>query len=341
METFFIPHSDYLAHHGIDDGTILLTQDESGEFLEHYQIKGAKHGVRRFQNYDGSLTAAGRERYGVGDPRPKKSAVKGLAEKVQKLHKENQKKTSKDKSTVEAEKAAKQKQKLMDHLREHPGDMYKHRKELSQQDVDDIMTKVKFDKTLKDIRKSEIDRGVKKISDIKGYVDTLNNVYNTSKTTWNNIAEVNNALIDMGINKNGKYIRKFGENDDSYLKRSKDKAKKEREEELERKLRNGEIEDIYNNRNKWSTEELMKAYKRSSTEDLVRNQVDKKKPKEAAETKPKEEKISDEVRSAIWGGSPKELMKLYNTANSKEKEAIEKAIADYQDVMELATKYKR
>lgn len=32
--------------------------------LIHYQIKGAKHGVRRYQNEDGSWTSAGRARYG-------------------------------------------------------------------------------------------------------------------------------------------------------------------------------------------------------------------------------------------------------------------------------------
>lgn len=33
------------------------------EFLLHYGIKGQKWGIRRFQNKDGSLTAAGRKRY--------------------------------------------------------------------------------------------------------------------------------------------------------------------------------------------------------------------------------------------------------------------------------------
>lgn len=35
----------------------------SSDYLMHYGILGQKWGVRRFQNLDGSLTAAGRERY--------------------------------------------------------------------------------------------------------------------------------------------------------------------------------------------------------------------------------------------------------------------------------------
>lgn len=39
--------------------------------LWHWGIPKQKHGVRRFQNKDGSLTPAGRERYGVGPARKK------------------------------------------------------------------------------------------------------------------------------------------------------------------------------------------------------------------------------------------------------------------------------
>lgn len=38
-----------------------------GDVLYHHGIKGQKWGIRRFQNKDGSLTAAGRKRRGEGD----------------------------------------------------------------------------------------------------------------------------------------------------------------------------------------------------------------------------------------------------------------------------------
>ena len=49
---------------------VMPMQNDSG-YLIHYGIKGQKHGVRRFQEKDGTLTAAGRERYGVGEARAK------------------------------------------------------------------------------------------------------------------------------------------------------------------------------------------------------------------------------------------------------------------------------
>lgn len=43
-----------------------MRNDYNSNFLAHFGIMGMKWGVRRYQNSDGSLTAAGRERYGSG-----------------------------------------------------------------------------------------------------------------------------------------------------------------------------------------------------------------------------------------------------------------------------------
>lgn len=40
---------------------------DSNNCLRHYGIKGQSWGRRRFQNEDGSLTTAGKQRYGIGD----------------------------------------------------------------------------------------------------------------------------------------------------------------------------------------------------------------------------------------------------------------------------------
>lgn len=41
----------------------------SYDYLAHYGVKGQKWGVRNYRNPDGTLTAAGRQHYGIGDPR--------------------------------------------------------------------------------------------------------------------------------------------------------------------------------------------------------------------------------------------------------------------------------
>ena len=65
----------------------------SDSCLQHFGIKGQKWGVRRFQEEDGSYTAAGRERYGIGDDRESKKFMKlanasnGYGKSAEKAHK--------------------------------------------------------------------------------------------------------------------------------------------------------------------------------------------------------------------------------------------------------------
>ena len=87
----------------------------SNVYLAHYGIPNQKWGVRRFQNEDGSLTPAGRERYGIGPERASKKYSKagmvGLEAKYQaKRAVKSAKKTASDLSRQRRESVAASKQ---------------------------------------------------------------------------------------------------------------------------------------------------------------------------------------------------------------------------------------
>lgn len=309
METIFIPHSDYLAHHG---------------------IKNQKWGQRRFQNYDGSLTSEGRKRYGVGESNLSKREKKQAEKAKAKAAKERAKANSKKKADVQ--KAAEQKQKRMDYLRDHPEKIYKYRKELTQDDVTEIMQKVKFDQSLQDIRKAEAQRGMKKIDNIRQNVETGLKWYQTGKNAYNTIAEVHNAILDMSGNTDRKRMLKFGEKDNKALK------------ELESLLRTPDgVEQIYKNKDKYSTDDLNKAFKRKQIENLLENQINQNKKSDSSQKKDstqKKETISDDVREAAYSNSPTKIAKAMAGANGAEKELLEKQLAEYENTVELMRKYR-
>ena len=70
-----------------NDGTYSLVHaDNEGSYLAHHGVKNQRWGIRRFQNYDGSLTAAGKLRYSDGSLTEKgKRRMKTLQGKSDKL----------------------------------------------------------------------------------------------------------------------------------------------------------------------------------------------------------------------------------------------------------------
>jgi hypothetical protein len=91
------------------------------------------------------------------------------------VSKEGLKKALKNATPEEREKinATIKKEKLKKELREHPGRLYKHRDELSKEEIDAIVKQIQWDKNIKEVSAAA---HKKSIGDVKDLVNTIANV---------------------------------------------------------------------------------------------------------------------------------------------------------------------
>ena len=176
---------------------------EKSDYLAHHGIKGQKWGIRQYQNADGSLTAEGRRRYGVGPERGSKEALKKKLKEQKKAYKEERKAAKKAQSEEEKHDAA------MKYLRDHPTKLYKYRNQISEADAKKLVSQIKFDRELKDIRDAEIQRGWNKVKSISDNANTVANLLSNSTRIYNSTADIQRALVDAG-KLNAKKMTKIG-----------------------------------------------------------------------------------------------------------------------------------
>lgn len=217
------------------------------DYLSHHGILGQKWGVRRYQNRDGTLTAEGRKRAGL---KPENKREKRKAEAAKK---KAEKKAAKDLSD---------KENLKNYLRKHPKQLYKHSTELTREEADEIIKNVEFDRKLKDIHDSEVQRTWKQISNIQSNAQTLANLMNTGKSLYNSAVEINNLLIDSGKAK-GNRMLKMGEKPDN----------KEDTSWFDTNLKNSNYEELLKDTSKLTNSQMTEINKRFTQEELLRKNL--------------------------------------------------------------------
>ena len=173
-----------------------IAMDSVGlEFLEHHGILGQRWGVRRYQNPDGSLTAAGKIRYA-------KSKTAGVQKAIEKKIKQKQKEREKKRKAAEpteeekAEQARKEKEELKNYLRDHPKKLPKYAKQLTREDAKEIIDNIEFDRKLKDVSREERRRGMEQIKSISNNIKTMSDLMQNSRNLWNNSAYIYNMMVD-------------------------------------------------------------------------------------------------------------------------------------------------
>lgn len=218
---------------------------KNSDYLAHHGILGQKWGVRRYQNKDGSLTDLGRRRRNSGE---NKGTVKKMIQKA------------KDKAADKKVKDAETKhENLKRFVRNHPKSIYKHRMDFSQDEINQLVKDIEFDRKLKDVRNEEIKRGWDKVQKISNNLGTVKNLAENAKGIYNLATEINNLMVDSGKLNRSKML-KIGEKadnnkDDDWFVTNLKKSNYEELLKNKEKLTNTQLTDI---NKRYTQEELLK-----------------------------------------------------------------------------------
>lgn len=136
--------------------------------IYHYGIPGMKWGIRRFQNPDGTLTAAGRRRYGTVE-----NLERGMTKKQAAEHDEAKK------AAINSGKAA---------------EVQKFSSELTQEEMAHAVQRIKDEQTLSDLRAKDVAAGQQKVQAIIAAGGQLKTAGETVKNVYNLVAQANNAF---------------------------------------------------------------------------------------------------------------------------------------------------
>lgn len=210
--------------------------------LVHWGIKGQKWGVRRYQNPDGSLTPEGKKRYLNADG----SLNEAGKRRLKKVQKQEAKKEEDARTHEEKKRDALQKGTATEVL--------KFKGELTNQEMQNALTRISLEKQLSDISAREIAAGQKqtksaldKASDVMNNVEKVRNMTEKGINVYNTIAKINNSLSTEELPVIG---------DKTLKTRLKEEADKKAKEERSKAVREASIDDFLKNINKYTDEEV-------------------------------------------------------------------------------------
>lgn len=279
-----------------------------GDYISHHGILGMKWGIRRFQNPDGTRTAAGKARYNEGGEKPS-NPIKAIGDAMKKhktdkqrkaaLEKARQAKATKAAEAKSAEEREADKKKALE-----SGDYKQIQKYANEVSTAELRTAMDRAKALSDLNQ-EVEKRTPKEKDVWSTIDevaskvgSMTNAFNKGKDAWNAFAKTANTFLDedsmlpeLGTN--------FAEQKEKKRKERVEKERKAKVEELEKSL---DPEKIIKNQELFTQKELSTAWARY---DAIINKFDKARKDKIDSSESIRKESSEKVRE-----SAKELKDL-------------------------------
>lgn len=292
-------------------------------YLAHHGIKGQRWGVRRYQNPDGTLTEAGKKRYGdavESTPRHKPSEAR--------------------KKAREEEKARKFEEKRQQVLKTgNATEVLKYKNFSTQKELQDAISRINTERTLKQLSDAELNSGKKFIDKVVDTADTWRARGEKVASVWNFVAKIHNSLVDEDD-----AWQKIGEKSVAEAKRERaeKKAKDAEAAELSKMAAEAEIlkdlnydqlkkyASVYDKKELKNAINLLDTKKKKEAADKVVKEAKEKAERDAKEASEKREsaKKRDTVLSAYENGKINypQYMQLIKSANSLENDELERLI---------------
>ena len=317
------------------------------DYISHHGILGQKWGVRRFQNPDGTRTAAGKARYNEGGDKPS-NPIKAVGDAIKKhktdkqrkaaLEKARQAKATKAAEAKSAEEREAERKKALE-----SGDYKQIQKYAKESSTAELKSAIERANTLNSLNQKVSETTPKEkdvwstIDDVANKVGSATNAFNKGKDAWNAFAKAANTFLDedsmlpeIGTN--------FAEQKEKKRKDAAEKERKAKVEELEKSL---DPDKIIKNQELFTQKELSTAWARY---DAVINKFDKvrkdkidssestiKESSEKARASAKELKdLEDKEKQQKREEAHKEWQSSFDESKKKMQEELDEAIKKSQ-----------